>query len=549
MTDVIASHIAPPAAAMGRQNRDATATLAFQSGGVAGECRAGTLPLLYEMSRSIGESADLTQAIVILLRMMERHMNVVRGRVSLYDRNSGSIYLHESLGLTEEEEERGISGFGDGVTDRVVETGKAVVIPRIGDAPEFLRRTRGFGNQERGLSFLCVPIMRGKRVLGTISAERIYDNDESLDLDVNLIGIIAAIMAQTVELYLLENVDRIALIDENRRLHSALRERFHPANFVGNSKGMRQVYGLIQKVARTHTAVLILGESGVGKALVAQAIHYSGYAPDGPLVQVDCAALPENGVESELFGHEKGPLTGAADARKGRLEEADGGTIFLDEVGELPLSMQARILRVLQEKTFERVGGNRPVKVDIRIVAATNRNLADMVRQGTFREDLYQRLNVCPIAIPPLRDRGSDIIALADHFVERYAAEKHKDVRRISTPALNMLMSYHWPGNVRELESVIQRATSLAEDGVIHGYNLPPSLQTPVLSGTVARGGLDAKLNAIEYETIIDALKTHGGNTTEAASELGLTRRILGLRMTKYGISYKNYRLGGTRPE
>jgi Nif-specific regulatory protein len=172
-----------------------------------------------------------------------------------------------------------------------------------------------------------------------------------------------------------------------------------------------------------------------------------------------------------------------------------------------------------------------------------------MVRQGTFREDLYQRLNVCPIAIPPLRDRGSDIIALADHFVERYAAEKHKDVRRISTPALNMLMSYHWPGNVRELESVIQRATSLAEDGVIHGYNLPPSLQTPVLSGTVARGGLDAKLNAIEYETIIDALKTHGGNTTEAASELGLTRRILGLRMTKYGISYKNYRLGGTRPE
>jgi Nif-specific regulatory protein len=202
--------------------------------------------------------------------------------------------------------------------------------------------------------------------------------------------------------------------------------------------------------------------------------------------------------------------------------------------------MQAKLLRVLQEKTFERVGGNHPVKVDIRIVAATNRNLAEMVEKGQFREDLFYRLNVFPITIPPLRERGSDIIALADHFVEHYSAETGKDIKRISTPALNMMMSYHWPGNVRELENVIERATILAEDGVIHGYNLP--------SGTVQKGGLDAKLGVIEYEMIIDALKTHGGNMSEAARELGLTRRILGLRMKKYDISYKDYRLAGNKP-
>ena len=515
---------------------------------LAGECRIKTLPLLYEMSSLIAESADLSHTLNILLQTMEQHMDVVCGAVSLYDRNSGSIYIHESFGLTEEEESRGIYRFGEGITGQVVESGKAMVIPRVGDEPAFLSRTRNRNAEDNQLSFLCVPIVRGHKVLGTISAERTYDNDALLNLDVKLISVIAAMMAQTVEIYLLENVDRVSLLNENRRLQNALKERFHPANIIGNSKGMREVYKLIEKVARTRTTILILGESGVGKELVANAIHYSGISPEGPLVQFNCAALPESIIESELFGHEKGSFTGATNFRKGRFEEADGGTIFLDEIGELPLAMQAKILRVLQEKTFERVGGNRPVKVDIRIVAATNRNLAEMVEKGEFREDLYYRLNVFPITIPPLRERGSDIIALADYFVEHYSTETGKDIKRISTPALNMMMSYHWPGNVRELENVIERATILAEDGVIHGYNLPPSLQTPVLSGTVEKGGLDARLGVIEFEMIIDALKTHGGNMTEAARQLGLTRRILGLRMKKYDINYREYRLAGNKP-
>jgi Nif-specific regulatory protein len=264
---------------------------------------------------------------------------------------------------------------------------------------------------------------------------------------------------------------------------------------------------------------------------------------EAPLIQFNCAAIPENLVESELFGHEKGSFTGATNFRKGRFEEADGGTVFLDEIGELPLSAQAKLLRVLQERTLERVGGNKPIKVDIRILAATNRDLSEMVKNREFREDLYYRLNVFPITIPPLRDRESDVIALADFFVARYSKECHKDVKRISTPALNMLMSYHWPGNVRELENVIERATILSEGGVIHGYDLPPSLQTPVLSGTLQKGGINARLGAIEYEIIVDSLKANDGNMTDVARDLGITRRILGLRMEKLGISHKDFRV------
>lgn len=508
-----------------------------------GECRTDLLPLLYEMSSMATESGDLSHILNILLRLMKRHMKVIRGMVNLFEPGMGHIFIHESFGLTEEEAARGTYYLGEGITGKVVETGQAIVVAKISEEPAFLNRTGSHhSSTDKDLSFLCVPIMRGKKVMGTISAERIYDNPRLLNLDVEILSILAATTAQAVELYLLENIQKAALEYENQRLRLALKAKFKPSNIIGNSKAMQEVYRLIEKVTRSRTTVLILGESGVGKELAASAIHYNSANGKGPFIKFNCAALPESVIESELFGHEKGSFTGATATRHGRFEEADGGTIFLDEVGELSLPMQAKLLRVLQEKNFERVGGNVTIQVNLRILAATNRNLQEMVEKGTFREDLYYRLDVFPITIPPLRDRDNDIVALADYFVSRFSADMGIDVHRISTPALNMLMSYHWPGNVRELENVIERAMLLAEDGVIHGYNLPPSLQTPVVAEVSAEGSLEARLSLIEYEMIVDALKLHQGNMTGAAAQLGLTRRILGLRMVKYKIDHKIFR-------
>jgi Nif-specific regulatory protein len=507
-----------------------------------GECRTNVLPLMNEMSRIASASNDLTETLQILLDVLKSHMKVVRAMVSLFEPGSGDIFIHQSFGLSEEEQARGVYFLGEGVTGRVVETGLPIVVPKIGEEPAFLNRT-GSRNHEsdRKVSFICVPIARGKRVLGTISAERLYDNARLLRLDVEVLSMLAALTAQAAELYLIENVEKVALENENRRLRSALKARFKPSNIIGSSKPMQEVYQLIDRVTRTRTTVLILGESGVGKELVASAIHFNSGAAKGPFVKFNCAALPESVIESELFGHEKGSFTGAIGARKGRFEDADGGTVFLDEVGELSLPVQAKLLRVLQERTFERVGGNKSIKVNLRVIAATNRNLVEMVEKGTFREDLYYRLNVFPITIPPLRDRGNDIVALADHFVAQFSNELGMEVKRISTSAINMLLSYHWPGNVRELENVIERAIILSEDGVIHGENLPPSLQMPVLAEVECKGSLETRLNAVEYEMIIEALKVQQGNTTEAARMLGLTRRILGLRMGKYKLNHKDF--------
>jgi Nif-specific regulatory protein len=511
-----------------------------------GECRINVLPILYKISQVIAASEDLESSLLIILGVMQKRLKVLRGAVTLYERGSETIFIHKSFGLSDQEKSRGVYAPGEGITGEVVESGQPIVVPHIAADGRFLDRTQTHSDGAgMNASFFCVPIIHAKKVLGAISAERVYHNRDLLKQDMELIATLGSMIAPAVELYLMENFDKVRLENENRRLQNALKRRFKPSNIIGNSKPMQEIYGLIHKVAATKATVLVLGESGVGKELVAGAIHFNGATADGPFVVFNCAALPESIIESELFGHEKGSFTGAVGMRKGRFEMADGGTIFLDEVGELSLPMQAKLLRVLQQKTFERVGGSRPVRVDLRIIAATNRNLPEMIEKGLFREDLYYRLNVFPITIPPLRERSSDVILLADHFVTKCVEEMGKEVKRISTPALNMLMTYHWPGNVRELENVIERSVILSDDGVIHGYNLPPSLQTSAETGTTFGCGLEAKIQAVEYEMIVEALKTHNGNTTEAAKELGLTRRILGLRMERHGINYKDYRRGG----
>ncbi|PYQ20304.1 MAG: sigma-54-dependent Fis family transcriptional regulator, partial [Acidobacteria bacterium] len=298
----------------------------------------------------------------------------------------------------------------------------------------------------------------------------------------------------------------------------------------------------VAQVAGSATTVLIRGESGTGKELVAHALHYNSPRAEKPFVKVSCGALPESLIESELFGYEPGAFTDARGQKKGRFELAHGGTLFLDEVGELSRATQVKLLRVLQEREIERLGGVRPIKVDVRLVAATNKDLEAAVRHGEFREDLYYRLNVFSIFLPPLRERRPDILLLADHFVEKYASAHGKDVRRIATTAIDMLMSYHWPGNVRELENCIERAALVCDGGVIHAHHLPPTLQTAEVSGTLPRRSLAKAVQAYEKDLILDALKTARGNRAKAARLLDSTERILGYKVRKYGLEPRRFR-------
>ena len=299
---------------------------------------------------------------------------------------------------------------------------------------------------------------------------------------------------------------------------------------------------MISQVSKSNATVLIRGESGTGKELVANSIHYGSLREKNPFIKVNCAALPATLIESELFGHEKGAFTGAIKKKIGKFELAHKGTIFLDEIGSIGLDIQANLLRILQEKEFERVGGHRTLKSDVRIIAATNKNLERAVEEETFRGDLYYRLNVFPIYMPPLRERKTDILLLADYFLEKYAVENHKDIKRFSTPAIDMLMEYHWPGNVRELENCIERAVLLCEEGVIHSYHLPPTLQTGKESDTVPSLSLEDAVASLEKEMIIDALKNTAGNVTMATQTLQTTVRKFAYKAQKYGVDYRQYR-------
>jgi Nif-specific regulatory protein len=298
----------------------------------------------------------------------------------------------------------------------------------------------------------------------------------------------------------------------------------------------------VEQVARSNATVLLRGESGTGKELIAHAIHYNSLRAKRPFVIVNCAALPETLIESELFGYEQGAFTGASKRKKGRFEMADGGTLFLDEIGDLPIQTQVKLLRVIQERSFERLGGTETIRVNVRIITATNKNLEEAIATGLFREDLFYRLNGFMIFLPPLRERKSDILLLAEYFLQKYEREHKKAVRRISTPAIDMLTAYHFPGNVRELENAIERAVIVCDSNVIHGHHLPPTLQTAEVSGTETRMTLTSAVEAFESDLIQDTLKSTRGNIAKAAIMLDSTERILGYKIKKYTIDPKRFR-------
>ncbi|MDR3333260.1 MAG: sigma 54-interacting transcriptional regulator [Treponema sp.] len=507
------------------------------------------LELLFDIARTFDKHVELRTALGPLLNLLETRAGLTWGMVTLLDRATGMLKIEEAHGLSAEEKSRGVYRLGEGLVGRVFESGLALMTPDLSKETHFLNRAKNRTQKDmKGLTYYCVPICSGNGVIGTLSAERRITGDVleiQMARDKGVLEKISSIIADSAKL-------RERILEEQFRLHRNELlgdERTGKAGrivegsaMIGTGKAMRGVYEMIAQVAPSEATVLITGESGTGKELVAAEVHRLSKRSAEALIKINCAALPESIIESELFGHEKGAFTGAHSQRKGWFELAHRGTIFLDEIAELSPHIQVKLLRVLQERELERVGGNTTIKVDVRLIAATNRHLEEAVKAGQFREDLYYRLNVFPLHIPPLRERKSDIVLLADHFTEKYAEKNGKLIKRISTPAIDLLTRYSWPGNVRELENCIERAVILSNDMVIHSYNLPPSLQSAVSTKTEPTTTLQAALSRLEKELIVEALKISDGNMAAAARRLGITERQMGLRVRHYGINWRLYR-------
>ena len=502
------------------------------------------LEILYRISQAITHQHDVSALLDDVLDIMETQMGFSRGTVTLRRPDSDVFVIEASRGISPDGRKGVQYKLGEGVTGVVAQTGRPALVPDVSRDERFLDLTQS--RRESKVAFLCVPIVQHSRVIGTVSIDRSPAATAELKRDLDFLKLVADLLAESVSRIRADIEERESLLAENLRLRRQLGDRYHPGNMVGNCSSMRQVYEQVAQVADSAATVLIRGESGTGKELVARAIHYSSPRKNSAFVSVNCAALPENLVESELFGHEKGAFTGAVQDRKGRFEIANGGTLFLDEIGDVAPSVQVRLLRVIQERSFERVGGTRTVEVNVRILAATSKDLEEDMRAGRFREDLYYRLNVFPIHLPPLRERRSDIMALADHFVQKYNAAYGKNVKRISTAAINMMIAYHWPGNVRELENCIERAVLVTTDEVVHGYSLPPSLQTSDETRTSVLppdgASLTALMDTYQREVIIDALKKQRGVVATAARYLQTTPRVLSYQIKRLGIRPRNYR-------
>ena len=499
--------------------------------------------LLYEISEALNEHLDLKKSLYKVLDILSSSMNMLRGTITILDPLRNEISIEVAHGLSKSAMQKGKYKLGEGITGRVIETGKAVTIPKISQEPLFLNRTDSRKTkQKQELSFICVPVKKGSQVIGALSFDMPFDESYSLKDGKKLMSVVATMVARHVINLETIRLEKEHLRKENIKLRNELENRYRITDIIGNSNKMREVYQMISQVSKSNATVLIRGESGTGKELVANSIHYNSLRSKGPFVKVNCAALPPNLIESELFGHEKGAFTGAIRQKLGKFEMANKGTIFLDEIGSVEIDVQVKLLRILQEKEFERVGGYQTIKTDVRIITATNKNLEQAVEEDSFRHDLYYRLNVFPIYMPPLRERKTDILLLVDHFLDKYARENHKTILRFSTPAIDMLMDYHWPGNVRELENCIERAVLLCEEGVVHSYHLPPTLQTGTESDTLPVLSLEDAVATLEKEMVIDALKNTRGNITLAAELLKTTVRKFSYKANKYNVNYRHYR-------
>lgn len=510
--------------------------------------------VLFELANSLENIFELKDVFELVMKELSHHFSILRGMLVLFNPASqDELSIFAAYQLTEEEMSRGIYKVGEGIIGKAVETGEPAYAIDINKDKSFLNRMQVPRPKNKAISFLAVPFTIEGKVAGVIAVEKLYESIAILRDDKDIIFLIGNMIANKVKAYQRNNEEKRHLLEENRQLKKELFKTYGINNIIGRNPKMLELFDLIGMVADSNTSVLINGESGTGKELVAKALHFNSSRRDKPFVSINCAAIPESLLESELFGYKKGAFTGATVDRKGKFQQADGGTLFLDEIGDMPIYLQAKLLRVIQEKEVEPVGSDHKVKVDIRILSATHRNLTEFIKKGEFREDLYYRLNVIQLDIPPLRERKDDIPLLVDYFIQKYGKENNRQVEGIAPESLRLLQSYSWPGNIRELENMIERAVLLCRGKLIDTPNFPSHVvQTEeeivddvqmvrwiehFLKYRAVHGKVhEVIVGYIEKELITKSLLLNGRNKVRTAAFLGINRNTLRFKMHEYQI-------------
>ncbi len=498
------------------------------------------LAVLHQVADELSTATRQRQVLHNILRILEDQPRMTNSTIMLLDSDAKTLTVEE-LGQQGRQDKGSFTySRGEGIVGRVLESGTPSIVPNVSSEPLFKNRIHRRHSASQ-ISFICTPIQLGNETLGVLTVDHDLADETRLKEVERLLSIVASMVAYDIHNRRVQKLEREKMEAEKLTLITKINPEIQKGKMLGDSDAMRFVFSRIQQVAPTDVTVLIRGESGSGKELAAAALHYNSLRANKPFVKVNCAALNEGVLESELFGHEKGAFTGASFARNGRISEAEGGTLFLDEIGDFSISIQIKLLRVIQEREYERVGSNETHRADVRLLAATNRDLEQLIEKDMFREDLYYRINVFPLYLPPLRNRRSDILLLANYFADKYSGQTHRSVRRISSSAIQLLMSYHWPGNVRELENCMAHAVLMCEDGTIQGRHFPPTLQAPSLNHLEMRGTLKRQVEILERDMIIDALKRHDGSINQASKELGITDRMVRYKIKKLDIPYNDF--------
>ena len=515
--------------------------------------------VIEQAAKLIAHSTEPDYAIQSILRLLSQMLGLNRGRVLLADEQTGDLAIRYSYGLTSEEKGRGVYRLNEGVSGRVLNTGQTALIQNIDDEPFYLgRAVNRTSLPQETVSYIALPLLRDDKPIGVLAVHRIRNRRRSFDHDLSTLRIIATFIVQILMVNRLISERTAELIHENQYLKNALNSCGSDYGILGESSSLQVALHQVQRVANTQANVLLTGESGTGKEKFARMLHLSSSRKGEAFVAINCAAIPKDLIESELFGHEKGSFTGATSSKQGKIELAHGGSLFLDEVGDLNFDLQAKLLRVLQEQVIQRIGGTRETRVDVRIIAATHRNLQQAVNEGRFRMDLFYRLNVFPIHLPPLRERVADVQILARHFIEVANREYNRSVS-LNNDVINQLERYNWPGNIRQLENVIKRAVLMCPSQTITTDNInsilndesqvtmepgqhhqPVALAAPGIA--TQNQTCDSSVRPYawvredESEQIIAALTQSRGNKTRAAMSLGLTPRQLRYRLKKLGL-------------